>query len=211
MSEDLAARLAEGLKGLGLELDPDRRARLLDYLALLVKWNRAYNLTAVRAPAQMVTLHLLDSLSILPFVRGSRILDVGAGAGLPGIPLAIAAPQRRYVLLDSNGKKVRFLRQAIMTLALGQAAAVQARVESYRPEEPFDTVISRAFASLRDFAALAGRHCTADGRLLAMKGQYPQEELAELPGDWRVVQVHRLQVPGLEAARHLVELRRGLG
>lgn len=209
MSGELAARLAGGIEALGLELDPDRQARLLDYLALLTKWNRAYNLTAVRAPAEMVTLHLLDSLSVLPLIRGSRILDVGAGAGLPGVPLAIAAPERRYVLLDSNGKKVRFLRQAIMTLALETAEAVQVRVENYRPEQPFDTVISRAFASLRDFVTLAGRHCSVDGRLLAMKGRYPQEELAGLPRGWRVVEVHRLQVPGLAAARHLVELRRG--
>ena len=209
MTTALERLLAAGLRELPLEVDAERQGRLLAFLGLLEKWNGVYNLTAVRDPAEMVTLHLLDSLAVLPHVRGERLLDVGAGPGLPGIPLAIVAPGRRYTLLDSNGKKVRFMRQAVLELGLQQVEVVQARVESYRPDAPFDTVISRAFASLREFVGLAGAHCAPGGRLLAMKGQYPEAELAELPPGWRAVAVHRLAIPGLAAQRHLVELAEG--
>lgn len=208
-SDSQARTLGIGLDALGLQVGAGERAQLLAFLGLLEKWNRAYNLTAVRDPLEMVTLHLLDSLAVLPFIGGRRLLDVGAGAGLPGIPLAIVAPERAYTLLDSNGKKVRFMRQAALELGLPQVTVVQARVENYRPDAPFDTVLSRAFASMRDFVTLAGAHCAPGGRLLAMKGQYPQAELAELPPGWRAVAVYRLLIPGLTAERHLVKLVEG--
>lgn len=205
----LEADLARGLDALGIPVEADARARLLDYLDLLAKWNRSYNLTAVREPGRMVNVHLLDSLAILPYVRGPRIADVGSGAGLPGIPLAIVRPQWDFVLLDSNIKKVRFMRQAVMELGLERVSVEHVRVESYRPGEPFDTVVSRAFAAIADFIRVAGALTGRHGRLLAMKGRFPADELGTLPADWRQRAVYQLQIPGLDAERHLVELERG--
>jgi 16S rRNA (guanine527-N7)-methyltransferase len=176
---------------------------LLRYLDLLVRWSRAYNLTAVRDPAQMVTRHLLDSLAILPWVPAGRLLDAGSGAGLPGVPLAIARPPLEVTLLDSAGKKVRFLNQVRRELGLDTLFPVQERLECYAPEQAFDAVVSRAFASLADFGR-AARHLGGGARLLAMKGRYPREELGELPGWLRVESVERLEVPGLQEDRHLV-------
>lgn len=186
---------------------PDR-ARLDAYLDLLLKWNKAYNLTAVRDREGMEVRHVQDSLAILPHLRGTTVLDVGTGAGLPGLVLAIADPGRRYTVLDANGKKVRFCEHVIDALGLDNTEAVRARVEDYRPSAPFDTVVSRAFASVREFVDTAGHLCAPGGRLLAMKGAYPTEELEGLPEGWRVEAVHRLDVPGLEAERHLVVLAR---
>jgi 16S rRNA (guanine527-N7)-methyltransferase len=196
--------LSQGLAELGLECPPAVQARLLAYVQLLAKWNRVYNLTAVREPREMVIRHLLDSLAVLPYLHGQRVLDVGAGAGLPGMPLAMLCPERHFVLLDSNGKKTRFVQQAVTELGLINVQVVQARVAGYRPEAPFDTVISRAFATVADMLRQAGRHCVLGGVLLAMKGGEPDAELAALPGGYKVQAVHRLTVPGLREERHLV-------
>lgn len=200
----LDALLSQGLAELGLDCPLAVRARLLDYVRLLDKWNRVYNLTAVREPREMVTRHILDSLAVLPYLHGHRVLDVGTGAGLPGIPLALLSPEREFVLLDSNNKKTRFVQQAVSELGLANVSVVQARVEDYRPDALFDTVISRAFATIADMLDQAGRHCAQDGVLLAMKGALPNEELAALPGGYKVQAIHRLNVPGLKEERHLV-------
>lgn len=177
----------------------------------MVKWNRAYNLTAVRERAEMVPRHLHDSLAVLPFLHGATVLDVGTGAGLPGLVLAIADPARRYTLLDANGKKIRFCEYAIDALKVPNATAVQARVETYRPGVCFDTVVSRAFASIADFIQHAGHLCAPGGAMLAMKGSHPAQELADLPPGWGLAAVHRLIVPGLDAERHLAILTKQQG
>jgi 16S rRNA (guanine527-N7)-methyltransferase len=195
------ARLLAGL--VGLRLDPALAGPLLRYLGELVLWNKAYNLTAVRDPADMVTRHLLDSLSVLPHVQG-RVVDVGSGAGLPGIPLAIANPALNVTLLDSNGKKARFLRHAQRVLPLGNVEVVEARAEAWAPPARFDTVISRAFASLAQFLAATARLGAPDGRWLAMKGKLDRAELAAVPAGFRVERELPLQVPGLDEERHLI-------
>ena len=202
------AGLAPGLAALGVSLPKDGAARLLEFVELLQRWNQAYNLTAVRDPGEMLTKHILDSLAVLPYVHRGPVEDVGAGAGLPGIPLAIALPDTRFVLLDSNGKKTRFMVQAKAALKLHNVEVVQARAEGYRPPVPFATVLSRAFASLGEFVRLAGAGCAPGGRLLAMKGANPEQELAEIPAGFRVLGVHPLKVPGLDAERCVVEIEK---
>jgi 16S rRNA (guanine527-N7)-methyltransferase len=202
---DLRPLVDAGLAALGLEADADQRERLLAFIALLARWNRAYNLTAVRDPTEMIPRHLLDSLTVSPYLQGEAILDAGTGAGLPGIPLAILAPTRRFVLLDSNGKKIRFVRQTVGELRLANVTAVQARLESYRSEEKFATIVSRAVTSVSALAAAAAHLLDRPARLLAMKGRYPADELDfEPPGPLRV---HRLTVPFLDGERHLIEIR----
>lgn len=203
---DLASRLRAGLDALSLPLSDYQVALLLDYLSLLQKWNRAYNLTAVRDPQEMLHLHLLDSLSIAKYIAGNEMIDVGTGPGLPGIPLAICFPERSFTLLDSNGKKTRFLFQAKNSLGLGNVQEVQSRVEAYQPDRSYDAVISRAFSSLADMVEKCSHLLAPDGRFYAMKGQYPQQELSELPKHYNVIASHRLDVPGVEAQRHLVEI-----
>ena len=198
--------ILEGSERLGIPLPAEAVARLGAYLTLLERWNRAYNLTAVRDPEARVVRHVLDSLSILPWLEGPRVLDVGSGAGLPGIPLAIARPEQGFCLLDSNGKRTRFLTQVAAELRLGNVAVVRGRVEDYRPEILFDSVVSRAFSTLADMVADAGRLCAPEGRLLAMKGVFPDDELARLPPGFVVVGVYPLRVPSLDAERHLVHL-----
>jgi 16S rRNA (guanine527-N7)-methyltransferase len=198
--------IIKGCQGLDVALADADYARLRAYLTLLERWNRAYNLTAVRDPEAMVVRHVLDSLSILPWIEGSRVLDVGSGAGLPGIPLAIARPGFEFCLLDSNGKRTRFLIQVAAELQLKNVKIVRSRVEEYQPEVLFNTVVSRAFATLAEMAAAAGRLCACDGRLLAMKGVFPDDELARLPPAYSVMGVYPLQVPSLDAERHLVHL-----
>jgi len=200
------ARLLSGL--VALRLDPALAQPLLAYLGQLVRWNEAYNLTAVTDPAEMVTRHLLDSLVILPFVKGARLLDVGAGAGLPGIPLALANPSLRVTLLDSNGKKTRFLRHVQRTLALANVEVVEARAEAYRPDAPFDAVVSRAFSALGEFVRLTAHLGAPDGQWLAMKGKLAAAEQHDLPAGFTIMDAPRLQVPGLAEERHLVIVAR---
>ena len=179
------------------------RQRLLAFVRLLAKWNAAYNLTAVRDPEEMITRHLLDSLVLLPYLQGPRVLDIGTGPGLPGIPLAIARPDCFFTLLDANAKKTRFVTQALGELGLKNVEVVQTRVENYRPVEKFDTLVARAFSSIADMLNNAQHLCAPGGRFLAMKGVYPEEELAAIPADYVVNEVVALKVPGLDAARHL--------
>ena len=205
-----AAALESGSARLGVALPEGALAKLEAYLALLAKWNRTYNLTAIREPERMVTHHALDSLAVVPRLpqrKGIAVLDVGSGGGLPGIPIAIARPDARVVLVDSASKKAAFLAQAAIELPLPNVEAVAARVEDYAPGRRFDVVISRAFSDLATFARLASPHLAAGGVMLAMKGVHPDEELAELPASVEVVAAHRLDVPGLEGARHLIVMR----
>jgi len=196
--------LGRASAALGLLLADTQVATLERYLDLLEKWNRVYNLTAIRERSRMVTHHLLDSLAVLPHVRGPRVLDVGSGAGLPGIPLAVAGPALHVTLLESNHKKSAFLTQAVAELQLANVQVVMERVESWQPEARFDTIVSRAFAELGEFASLAGRLLAPQGVLAAMKGVHPFEEIERLPKAFRVQEVVRLRVPGLDAERHLV-------
>lgn len=207
LTPTIARRLDEGLARLELAVDPAQRDQLLALLALLHKWNRAYNLTAVRDPLAMVSRHLLDSAAVLPWVRGPRLLDVGAGPGLPGLVLAILAPRLEVSLLDSNGKKVRFQRQAVLELGLTNVTPVQARVEAHR-DAPFDQLISRAFASLGDFVTLTEGLLAEGGEWLAMKGPAADEELEALPPGVRLNARHELAVPFDESQRQLLILQR---
>ncbi|MGQ0656932.1 MAG: 16S rRNA (guanine(527)-N(7))-methyltransferase RsmG [Chromatiales bacterium] len=195
--------LSAGATALGLALETDRLCLLLDYVDLLQKWNRVYNLTAIRAPREMVTHHLLDSLAVLPYVEGSRLLDVGSGAGLPGLVLAVARDDLHCTLLDSRGKKTRFLTQAVIELKLANVEVVHSRVEEYRPGALFDCIISRAFSDLSAFVEVAAPMLGPRGRLLAMKGAKPGEKTKALASGL-VARTQRLVIPGVEAERHLV-------
>jgi 16S rRNA (guanine527-N7)-methyltransferase len=200
----LGAALARGLDDMALPLDATKQAQLLQYLDLLAKWNRVYNLTAIRDKEQMVSNHLLDSLVLVAHISGPRILDVGSGAGLPGIPLAITRPQWDITLLDSNHKKTAFMRQSVAELALANVSVVSDRVESWQPAERFDCIVSRAFADLAEFVSLAKHLLKPGGYFAAMKGLHPYEEIDKLPPGWRSREVITLRVPGLDAIRHLV-------
>ena len=200
----LQARLEQGIAALGLHVSAEAVSRLLDYQALLERWNAAYNLTAVRDPAEMITRHLLDSLAILPYVQGDTLADLGTGPGLPGIPLAIVAPGRDILLVDSNGKKVRFLREAIRALKLEGVRAVQSRVEDVQGQ--FDCITARAFASLADMLGWGGHLLAPGGIWLAMKGKRPDNELPGVPAGFEVRAFHELAVPGLQAERSLLVL-----
>jgi len=206
--DELASRLEQGIKTLGVELGPGAQLRLLQHLELLEKWNRVHNLTALRDKAKAVSGHLLDSLSILPYLAGRRFLDVGSGAGFPGIPIAVAMPEIQIDLLDSNHKKCAFLRQAIAELGLKNARVVCERVESWRPVGKFDCIISRALADIAEVIALVKHLLAPGGVIAAMKGVYPFEEIERVPPEFRVRQVHALAVPGLGAERHLVLIER---
>ena len=200
---NLAARLADGVSALGLDVDERARAALLDYLGLLEKWNKTYNLTAIHEPERMLTHHLLDSLIIAPQVGAGPLLDVGSGAGLPGIPRAIARPGLRVTLLDASQKKCGFMRQAAIDLKLSNVTVTHARVEDFRPADGFPQVVSRAFSDHSEFVRLTRHLVAPGGEWLAMKGLYPHEEIAQLKGA-RVTRDVPLRVPGLDADRHLI-------
>ncbi|HMC12886.1 MAG TPA: 16S rRNA (guanine(527)-N(7))-methyltransferase RsmG [Gallionellaceae bacterium] len=203
---NLALELSHGIEHLGLDIPIATQQNMLVYLELLQKWNKVYNLTAIRQPEQMVTHHLLDSLAVLPHLWMGRWLDVGCGAGLPGLVLAMAKPEWKFTLLDSNSKKTSFVQQAIIDLKLSNVNVCCARAEEWEPNEKFDGIISRAFAELADFIA-ATRHLLADGgRWIAMKGHL-ERELKMLPADIKIEQIILLQVPGLKAARRLAVLQ----
>lgn len=209
---NLENQLLEGLDKLGCGLPEERKrlaTHLLQYVLFLDKWNHVHNLTAVRKPEEMVTKHVLDSLTLLPVLMGKNHADVGSGAGLPGIPLAIARPDWRVTLIESNQKKAAFLIQACIELALKNVQVVCERVERFFPTEKFDTVISRAFSDLSTFVASAGHLCAdkANGRMIAMKGRFPDAELMQLPEHYEVEKVLRVMVPGLRAARHLIVIK----
>lgn len=208
MDAAVSARLEAGLAKLGLSLAPGQLAALATFVAELADWNTRMNLTAITDPAQVVDKHLLDSLAVLPHVKGLAVADVGSGAGFPGLPLAVADPDRRYTLIESTGKKVKFLRHAVERLELPNVDVLLGRAEALKPSQPFDSVISRALGPLSDFIRVAGHLAGRRGRLLAMKGKPPTEELKALPPGWKALAVHPVRVPGLDAERCLVELAR---
>ena len=210
MTVDIAALRPELEAGLAqLSQEPALAGPLLDYLALLARWNATYNLTAIRDPREMLAKHLLDSLAMQPFVRGlASLADLGTGPGLPGIPLAIATPGLQVTLVESNGKKARFLREAVRQLKLGNVQVAESRIEAFRPGATFDAITARALATLPLILDLGGHLLGDDGRLLAMKGVVPDDEIAALPPGWGVAAIHPLRVPGLAAERHLLEIVR---
>ena len=207
MNDDLRPDLEAGLRQLGL--DAALAEPLLAYLALLARWNATYNLTAIRDPREMLVKHLLDSLAMHAHLNGiGNLADLGTGPGLPGIPLAIARPDLQVVLVESNGKKARFLREAVRQLKLGNANVAESRIEAFQPGTHFDAITARALATLPLILELGGHLPGPGGRLLAMKGVVPDGEIATLPAGWRLAAVHPLRVPGLDAERHLVEVAR---
>jgi 16S rRNA (guanine527-N7)-methyltransferase len=210
VTQQHADELAQGATQLGVKLSTEQHTQLLGYLALLIKWNKAYNLTAVRNPDEMVSRHLLDSLSLVPFIDGDSWLDVGSGGGMPGIPLAILYPHKQFTLLDSNGKKTRFLTQVKLELKLANVQVINARVESVQPQQPFAGIVSRAFSSLADFANWTRHLGDQTTQWLAMKGLHPTDELQALPADFSLQGEHALAVPGCQGQRHLLILRRTL-
>lgn len=198
-----AEQLKQGLAALGIALPANAQNKLLAYAALLYKWNKTYSLTAMREQEKAVSHHLLDSLTILPFVPNGRLLDVGSGGGMPGIPLAIALPELHVTLLDSNSKKAAFLQQAAIELALPNISVHCGRVEQYHPSFGFEAITSRAFSELADFVRLSQHLLAPGGQWLAMKGVWPHDEIARLPADVTLLAVHRLSAPGVEGERHL--------
>lgn len=207
----LAQVLADGIAELGLDLPTGQQHQLLDYLALLGKWNHVYNLTSVRDPMQMMTLHLLDSLAAVPAFGGARnVLDVGAGGGLPGLVLAIARPDMKVSMIDTVHKKTAFLTQVKAELGLKNVTVHTKKVQDLQVKEPFDVITSRAFADLSDFIDWSHHLLADNGRFIALKGTAPQEERERLPGDWKVQALQPLRVPGLEAERHLIFVERAV-
>lgn len=206
--DDLAAKVRSALRMLPGDPPDEVADRLTTLLEELVRWNRRYNLTAIREPLAMITGHLLDSLVVLPYLEGTKVLDVGTGAGFPGLPLAIAEPERSFTLIDGNNKKIQFVRHAAGLLGLDNVEAVRTRAEDYAPGYRFGTVIARAVAPLPRLLGMAGHHVGEDGVFLALKGRYPAEETDELPATWSY-SVEPLSVPGLESgSRHAVLMRR---
>jgi 16S rRNA (guanine527-N7)-methyltransferase len=200
--------LNQALLANGFVLAPAVNERLFAYLILLEKWNKVFNLTAIRDMAEMVPLHILDSLVITPYLSGQRIIDVGTGAGLPGIPLALTQPDKEFFLLDSNGKKTRFLNQVKLELGIKNIEIITARAEDFTAPAPFDSIVSRAFSSIPVMLAMTRHLVAPDGQFVAMKGTYPQDEIAQIPADFRVLDVHKLSIKGLSAERHVVCIKR---
>ncbi len=207
MTEQPRDVLSAGATALGLALDGAQLDQLLGLLELLAEWNQTMNLTAITEPVMVVRKHLLDSLTVQPWLTGPFVTDVGTGAGFPGLPLAVLNPEFRFTLIDSTAKKIRFVEHAARTLGLGQVATVCARAENYRPAQHASTVVARALAAVPDIVRVAGHLCARAGRVIAMKGRDPAAELVDLPRGWRAA-VERVCVPGLDDERHLVILER---
>lgn len=203
-SQTFRPELEQGLQQLGISLSRAQIDQLLDFHQLLLKWNKAYNLTAVRDSHEMISRHLLDSLSVLPFITGTNILDVGSGGGLPGIPFAICFPDKKFTLLDGNGKKTRFLTQCKVQLQLTNLHVIHNRAEQFNPPEQFDQVTSRAFTAIENMVNWCAHLCHDHGEFVAMKGTHPAEELKRLPAGYAVKSEHVLQVPGCTGERHLI-------
>jgi 16S rRNA (guanine527-N7)-methyltransferase len=207
LDNNLSALLEHGVAQLQLALDSEQKKKLVDYVKLLSHWNKAYNLTAVRDEGEMMVKHILDSLSVVPFFAGREsIIDIGSGAGLPGVPLAICYPMAAITTVDSNGKKTRFMQHVVTHLGLSNITVLNKRAEQLAAEKKYDAVTSRAFTSLTDMLAKTNHLLQNKGLFLAMKGVYPTEELSELPTGYKVTAVHELKVPGLAAERHLVAI-----
>lgn len=206
--DKIALDFDDAVRKLGVAVSAQQKQKLLSFLQLLHKWNKAYNLTSVRDPEQMLYVHILDSIAIAPLLNAERYTDVGTGPGLPGIPLAIMFPEKQFVLLDSLGKRIRFIKQVAYELSLTNIEPVQSRVEDFRPDIAFDGVLSRAFASISDML-LWCQHLTDDnGAFLALKGQYPEQELASLPDGFKLTSADEIIVPGLDADRYLITVKR---
>ena len=205
----MLATLKSGAAELGVSLSDDAARKMLRVLDQLDEWNQKMNLTAIRDRPQQLTKHLLDSLSVVKHLHGSRVIDIGTGAGFPGLPLAIALPEMHFTLLDSTAKKLKFIDHVTALLALENVETVHSRAEAFQPKYRYDVVISRAVGAVDTFVKWAGHLCVGGGRLLAMKGRYPTDELTKLPSGWKLATVHRLSVPGLDEERHLVEICRG--
>ncbi len=216
-SKGIAEKLQNGLDKLELTLNDHQKTQLLDYLDLLKKWNKAFNLSGVKDSSEMLSRHLLDSLTLVPFIKGQQVLDVGTGPGLPGIPLAICFPEKRFVLLDSNGKKTRFVFQAKLQLGLDNVDVQNKRIEDFHSQEPVDTIVCRAFSSLADLINVT-RHLSVRSvgaaelgaaiqtKIIAMKGQYPADEIALLPDGFKHISTKKVDVPGSVAERHIIEI-----
>ena len=212
---DLSTRLQQGINELSLSITPETQQKLIQYIELIAKWNKSFNLTAIRNIDEMLTLHLLDSLAVVPYIKAQRTLDVGAGAGLPGIVLALCYPDKEFVLLDTNGKKTRFMTQAKIELGLANVEVVQARVDEYcidenGPLNPFGAIISRAFASISDMLSYVDHLVTTETTILAMKAD-SEEEISQMPDAYKIEQIHELNIPGLQAKRQLLELSKKTG
>jgi 16S rRNA (guanine527-N7)-methyltransferase len=202
------ATLLTGAAQLGLTLTETQATALIQLLDELDDWNQRMNLTAIRERSQQITKHLLDSLSLHSYLRGAHVVDIGTGAGFPGLPLAVALPEHDFLLLDSTAKKLKFVEHVAQTLGLRNVRTVHTRAENFRPKERFDAVVSRAVGPIETFVKWSGHLCVGGGRLLAMKGRYPTDELEHVPNGWKLAAVHRLNIPGLDEQRHLVELCR---
>ena len=207
-ADPLERTLVVGAKEQGIALDPPQAAAMLRLLAELREWNQRFNLTGITDPVDMVRKHLLDSLSVQPYLRGKRIADVGTGAGFPGLPLAAINPGREFALIEATGKKARFVRHAADAMELKNVDVIPARSEDWRGPAPYDIVLTRALGKLEQFVRVAGHLCAPKGRLLAMKGRRPDAEIAALPPGWKAIAVHEVRIPGLAAERCIVELGR---
>lgn len=204
----LTAELISLIEKSSVSVNEKQIEQLVQYVELLVKWNKAYNLTSVRDPNEMLVKHIMDSLAVGDVLNGNSFIDVGTGPGLPGIPLAILFPEKQFVLLDSLGKRITFLRQVVFQLKLDNVTPLLSRVEKYQPEQPFDGVLSRAFASLEDMITWCKHLIDEQGRFFALKGQFPEEELNQLPNDVLLVKSHKITVPSLIGERHVIELKK---
>ncbi|GAA6205550.1 MULTISPECIES: 16S rRNA (guanine(527)-N(7))-methyltransferase RsmG [Thalassotalea] len=204
----LISELESLIKKSDIKVNETQISQLIQYVELLVKWNKAYNLTSVRDPHEMLVKHIMDSLAVGEVLEGNHFIDVGTGPGLPGIPLAILFPERSFVLLDSLGKRITFLRQVVFQLKLANVTPLLSRVEKYQPEIPFDGVLSRAFASLEDMINWCKHLIDQNGRFYALKGQYPKDELTQLPNDVSLIKSHEITVPNLVGERHVIELKK---